>query len=72
MKETVSYDSAFSELQEILQELEDGEISLDLLSKKVKRAHELIGICQKKFKEVEEEVANILKEIEQEESSDNT
>ncbi|HZH88563.1 MAG TPA: exodeoxyribonuclease VII small subunit [Chitinophagaceae bacterium] len=59
----LSYDKAFEELQEILQQIEEGDITLDTLSEKVKRAHVLIQHCQTKFKEVENEVANILTEI---------
>lgn len=64
---SLSYDEAYAELEEILEEIESGDISLDALSTKVKRAHILIKHCQSKFKEVEEEVAKILTEIKGEE-----
>ena len=63
MSET-NYTKAFEELQEIVKEIEDGDISVDELSKKVKRAAELIKICRKKLTSTEEDVSKILKEIE--------
>ncbi len=64
MSEEISYTAAFNELQTIVSEIEEGEISVDVLSEKVKRAMELIGICQKKLTTTEEDVNTILKELE--------
>jgi exodeoxyribonuclease VII small subunit len=63
MAET-SYTIAFEELQAIVREMEDGEISVDLLAAKVKRASELIQICKNKLHNTEEDVQKILKELE--------
>lgn len=62
MAET-NYTKAFEELQEIVHEIESGEISVDELSKKVKRAAELIKICKLKLTSTEEDVSKILKEL---------
>jgi exodeoxyribonuclease VII small subunit len=62
MKE-VNYTKAFEELQEIVHDIENGEISVDELSKKVKRAAELIKICRVKLTSTEEDVNKILKEL---------
>lgn len=59
----VNYTKAFAELQEIVHEIENGEISVDVLSKKVKRAAELIKICKSKLTSTEEDVSKILKEL---------
>ncbi len=64
MKKKHSYAEAFSELQKIVRELEDGEIGVDDLSEKVKRAAELIRICKEKLQHTEEDVQQILKELE--------
>ncbi len=48
MSETINYTSAFEELQQIVTEIEQGEITVDELSQKVKRATELIKICKTK------------------------
>jgi len=62
--EEASYTEAFEELQTIVGEIEDGAISVDELSKKVKRASELIRICKEKLTSTEKDVNAILKELE--------
>lgn len=64
MKDKVTYTDAFDELQTIVTEIEAGEISVDELSEKVKRAAELIRICKAKLTSTEEDVNMILKELE--------
>lgn len=67
MKEEIKYTEAFEELQQIVSEIEQGEISVDELSEKVKRATLLIKICKNKLTQTEENVEEILKELESEE-----
>jgi exodeoxyribonuclease VII small subunit len=64
MSDTPSYTAAFEELQHIVSEIENGEISVDELSEKVKRATQLIRICKLKLTTTEENVAKILKDLE--------
>lgn len=64
MSEKNNYNEAFSELQTIVSEIEKGEISVDELSEKVKRAAMLIKICKAKLTSTEEDVNQILKELE--------
>ena len=59
-----NYAEAFEELKTIVEEIEQGEISVDLLSEKVKRASELIKICKTKLSSTEEDVTKILKDLE--------
>jgi exodeoxyribonuclease VII small subunit len=66
MSKKQTYSDAFAELQQIVADIEDGEISVDELSEKVKRASELIAICKKKLTSTEEDVDQILKELEAE------
>ncbi len=66
MSKEQTYSDAFAELQQIVADIEDGEISVDELSQKVKRASELIAICKKKLTSTEEDVNQILKELEAE------
>lgn len=61
MSEPISYTDAFFELQTITKEIESGEISVDELAEKVKRASELIRICREKLTSTEEDVNKILK-----------
>ncbi|MBP9210826.1 MAG: exodeoxyribonuclease VII small subunit [Saprospiraceae bacterium] len=64
MSQTINYSDAFDELQRIVAEIEAGEISVDELSQKVKRAAELIRICKTKLSTTEEDVNKILAELE--------
>lgn len=64
MRDTTNYSEAFEELQRIVAEIENGEISVDELSEKVKRATHLIRICKLKLTTTEEDVNKILKDLE--------
>ena len=64
MNEEITYTQAFEELQAIVEEIENGQISVDELSEKVKRATVLIKICKTRLTTTEEDVKQILKEIE--------
>lgn len=64
MSKTPSYTEAFEELQLITREIESGDISVDQLAEKVKRASELIRLCRAKLSSTEEEVNKVLKEME--------
>ncbi len=64
MSEKINYTEAFEELKIIVSEIEEGEISVDELSEKVKRAAELIKVCKQKLSTTEEDVNQILKEME--------
>lgn len=64
MSEQPTYTEAFEELQALVADIEEGQISIDDLSEKVKRATILISICKKKLSDTEEDVEKILKELE--------
>lgn len=64
MENEMTYTAAFDELQRIVSDMEDGEITVDDLAVKVKRAAELIKICKLKLTSTEEDVNAILKELE--------
>jgi len=63
MSKQINYSEAFDELQVIVSDIEQGEISVDELSEKVKRAAELIKICKSKLTSTEEDVNKILIEL---------
>ncbi len=65
MSDKPKYTEAFEELQQIVNDIEDGEITVDELSVKVKRASELIHLCKDKLTSTEEDVNSILKELEE-------
>ena len=58
-----NYAQAFEELQLIVAQIEEGHISVDELSEKVKRAAHLIYICKAKLSSTEEDVNRILKDL---------
>lgn len=60
MENKPNYQQAFNEIQEILEKIEKGNISIDELSEKVKRAAELMEICKHKLYSTEEDVQKIL------------
>jgi exodeoxyribonuclease VII small subunit len=64
MSDSPNYQEAFEELQTIVGEIENGQISVDELSEKVKRAAVLIRICKAKLTSTEEDVTRILKDLE--------
>jgi len=53
----VPYTEALLELEEIVNQIENDEISVDELSEKVKRAAWLIKSCKETLRTTEEEVA---------------
>ena len=61
--EKQSYSGAIEELENIIVEIENEDISLDELSAKVKRAAELIRICKTVLYKTEEEVNAVLKDM---------
>ena len=64
MANEINYTEAFEELQQIVRDMEDGEITVDELAVKVQRAAELIKVCKNKLTSTEEDVNVILKELE--------
>jgi exodeoxyribonuclease VII small subunit len=63
MDQLESYEQAFEELQQIIHDIESGEISIDSLSEKVKRASVLIAYCKNKLTNTELDVQKILDEL---------
>ncbi|MBM3185249.1 MAG: exodeoxyribonuclease VII small subunit [Bacteroidota bacterium] len=60
----MKYTEAFDELQQIVSAMEEGQIGIDELAEKVKRATELIRICRLKLTSTEGDVQKILKDLE--------
>jgi exodeoxyribonuclease VII small subunit len=63
MDKIKTYEDAFHELQTIVKEIETGNIGVDILGEKVKRAGELIRFCKDKLYKTEMEVNEVLKTI---------
>jgi len=63
-KKGLTYKEAITEIEEILQQIENDEPDVDQLSEKVKRLSSLVSWCREKLHNTEEEIEKILKEIE--------
>ena len=55
--------NSITKLQSIISDIESGEISVDSLSDKVKRAAELIAFCKEKLTSTENDVQKILDDL---------
>ena len=64
MSNDITYDSAIKEIEDILQKIESGELSVDGLTEKVKRVASLLEICQKKLKTTEKEIQKVIDGLE--------
>jgi exodeoxyribonuclease VII small subunit len=62
-KKDFSFNNAVKEIEEILQNIEKGNLDVDKLSDEVKRASELIKQCQTKLRSTEEEINSIFKDL---------
>jgi exodeoxyribonuclease VII small subunit len=65
-KSKLTYTSAITELEAIVQDIESGEIDVDVLTAKVKRASELIKFCKDSLRNTQKEVEKTLVDIEPE------
>jgi exodeoxyribonuclease VII small subunit len=62
-KKEFSFNKAIVEIEDILRDIESGEMDVDKLALNVKRASELIKQCQKKLRTTEEEISGIFKDL---------
>jgi exodeoxyribonuclease VII small subunit len=61
MKNEMTYSASFEKLEELVEQLEQGDIQLDQLTSKVKMANELIAVCEAKLRKIEKEVNEAIK-----------
>ena len=61
MKNDLPYSDAFSKLEDLVEQLEEGNIPLDKLSTKVKQANELIVICETQLRNIQTEIKDATK-----------
>ncbi|MCR4877778.1 MAG: exodeoxyribonuclease VII small subunit [Bacteroidales bacterium] len=59
----ITYTAAFEELKEIVDQLENDNVSVDELTEKMKRATMLMKICRDKLTKTEEEVNKTIEEL---------
>lgn len=65
MESNYTYKDAFSELQQIVSEIETGNVNVDELADKIKKASQLILICKAKLTSSEEEVNVLLAKLQE-------
>jgi exodeoxyribonuclease VII small subunit len=59
-KQQIKYSEAISEIEEILELIEAGELDVDELTGKVKRVSQLIQLCKSRLQEADEDIKRIL------------
>lgn len=59
MKE-IKYEEAVKQLEDIVKQLENGELDLDDMSNELKKAQQLIKICKDRLTKTDEEIKKIL------------
>ena len=63
MKEELTYTEAFEQLQQIVKQMENADISVDELTDNIKKASKLIKICKDKLTKTEQEVNKSIAEL---------
>ena len=69
MSKEPTYNEAILEIEEILQNIESGELDVDELTDKVKRVAFLLETCKNKLKSTESEIQKVIDGLEKEEDS---
>lgn len=62
-KKEFSFRDAVGRIEEIIKNIESGDLDIDRLSDEVKTATDLIKQCQKKLKTTEDEINSIFKDM---------
>lgn len=63
VEEKQTYEGAYAELEQIMQDLQEDKISVDALTSKVKRAVVLITFCNEMLRSTEAEVGALVKKL---------
>ncbi len=60
----IGYGDALTELEQILEEIEDDAVDVDVLATKVKRAAELLRVCRDRITAARTEITQIVADLE--------
>lgn len=60
MEDKITYESALSELEQIVTSVERGELPISELTVKLKRAQDLLTFCQGQLTQVETDINSLL------------
>ena len=58
-KNAIKYEEALAQLEELVNKMENGDVSIDSLSENLKKAQKLIKLCKDKLMKTEEEINNL-------------
>lgn len=58
--EKINYEQAIEELETIVSKMESGELNLEAITEKLKRAQKLIKLCKDRLTKTDEEIKKIL------------
>ncbi len=61
-KQEIKYEEAVAQLEAIVRRMETGELNLDSLADKLKKAQKLIKMCKDKLTKTDEEIKKMLEE----------
>lgn len=61
----MKYEAAVKELETIVDDMESGQLNLDELTEKLKRAQMLLKLCKDRLTKTEDEIQKILKDNKQ-------
>lgn len=59
-KSDLTYEQAKSALDKIIKDIQNENLSIDLLAEKIKQAQELITYCQMRLRNIESEVKSLI------------
>ncbi|MBQ7742746.1 MAG: exodeoxyribonuclease VII small subunit [Bacteroidaceae bacterium] len=57
---TMTYTEAIDRLNEIMQQMESGELDVDALTETLKEARQLLAFCKEKLHTIEQDVQQIM------------
>ena len=60
--ETIKYEQAVAELEEIVKKMENNQFDIDSMTEQLKRAQMLVKLCKDKLTKTNEEINKILNE----------
>ncbi|MCI6702544.1 MAG: exodeoxyribonuclease VII small subunit [Prevotella sp.] len=60
MKKNIKYEEAVRELENIVAQMENGQLDIDTLSARLARAQELVEVCKSKLLKTDNEIKKLL------------
>ena len=60
MKEEMNYEEAMTQLEQIVEQIENNELGIDELASKLKQAQRLLKMCKDKLTKTDKEIEKLL------------